>query len=91
MQSAEEVDDAFAAYWEVEKEKATQAMADEEHLIPENVKELVERMIFSNQEPLREDIVATMEKPPSVLQRKKVIPRLAEKLKGFVNTFYGGM
>ena len=22
---------------------------------------------------------------------KKVIPRLAEKLKGFVNTFYGGM
>ncbi|MBB1386454.1 type I restriction endonuclease subunit R [Pseudoalteromonas sp. SG45-5] len=91
VQSAEEVDDAFAAYWEVEKEKATQAMAEEEHLIPENVKELVERMIFSNQEPLREDIVATMEKPPSVLQRKKVIPRLAEKLKGFVNTFYGGM
>ncbi|MBB1369427.1 type I restriction endonuclease subunit R [Pseudoalteromonas sp. SR45-4] len=91
VQSAEEVDDAFAAYWEVEKEKATKAMADEEHLIPENVKELVERMIFSNQEPLREDIVATMEKPPSVLQRKKVIPRLAEKFKGFVNTFYGGM
>ena len=66
-------------------------MAEEENLIPENVKELVERMIFNNQEPLREDIVATMEKPPSVLQRKKVIPRLAEKFKGFVNTFYGGM
>jgi len=89
--SAEEVDDAFAVYWEVEKEKATQQMAEEENLIPENVKELVERMIFNNQEPLREDIVATMEKPPSVLQRKKVIPRLAEKFKGFVNTFYGGM
>ena len=91
VKSAEEVDDAFAAYWEVEKEKATQQMAEEENLIPENVKDLVERMIFSNQEPLREDIVATMEKPPSVLQRKKVIPRLAEKLKGFVNTFYDGM
>ena len=91
VKSAEEVDDAFAVYWEVEKEKATQQMAEEENLIPENVKELVERMIFNNQEPLREDIVATMEKPPSVLQRKKVIPRLAEKLKGFVNTFYGGM
>jgi type I restriction enzyme R subunit len=91
VKSAEEVDDAFAVYWEVEKEKATQQMAEEENLIPENVKELVERMIFNNQEPLREDIVATMEKPPSVLQRKKVIPRLAEKFKGFVNTFYGGM
>jgi len=91
VQSSEEVDDAFEAYWEVEKEKATQQMAKEEHLIPENLKELVERMIFSNQEPLREDIVATMEKPPSVLQRKKVIPRIAERLKGFVNTFYDGM
>lgn len=48
-------------------------------------------MIFSNQEPLREEIVATMEKAPSVLQRRKVIPRIEEKLKGFVNTFYGGM
>ena len=91
VKSAEEVDDAFAAYWEVEKEKATQQMAEEEQLVPENVKHLVERMIFSNQEPLREEIVATMEKAPSVLQRKKVIPRIAEKLKGFVNTFYGGM
>lgn len=91
VKSAEEVDDAFAVYWEVEKEKATQQMAEEENLIPENVKELVERMIFNNQDPLREDIVATMEKPPSVLQRKKVIPRLTEKFKGFVNTFYGGM
>jgi type I restriction enzyme R subunit len=91
VKSAEEVDDAFEVYWEVEKEKATQQIAEEENLIPENVKELVERMIFNNQEPLREDIVATMEKPPSVLQRKKVIPRIAEKFKGFVNTFYGGM
>ncbi|WP_415894817.1 type I restriction endonuclease subunit R [Neptuniibacter sp. PT34_22] len=91
VKSAEEVDDAFSVYWEVEKEKATQQLANEENLIPENVKDLVERMIFSNQEPLREDIVAIMEKQPSVLQRKKVIPRLAEKLKGFVNTFYEGI
>tara|TARA_R110002012_G_scaffold89940_1_gene220182 strand:- start:4936 stop:5070 length:135 start_codon:yes stop_codon:yes gene_type:complete len=41
-------------------------------------------MIFNNQEPPLEDIVAIMEKPPSVLQRKKAISRLAEKIKGFV-------
>ncbi|WP_415911922.1 type I restriction endonuclease subunit R [Neptuniibacter sp. QD37_11] len=91
VKSAEDVDDAFSAYWELEKEKAANELADEENLIPESVKDLVERMIFSNQEPLREDIVATMEKPPSVLQRKKVIPRLAERFKGFVDTFYRDM
>ena len=63
VKSAEEVDDAFAVYWEVEKEKATQQMAEEENLIPENVKELVERMIFNNQEPLREDIVQRWKSP----------------------------
>ncbi|WP_420933813.1 type I restriction endonuclease subunit R [Alteromonas sp. A081] len=91
VKSAEEVDDAFAAYWEVEKEKATKQIAEEEQLVPERMKDVVERMIYNNQEPLREDVAGLMEKPPSILQRNKVIPRLTEKLKDFVNTFYGGV
>jgi len=91
VKSAEEVDDAFAVYWEVEKEKATKQIAEEEQLVPERMKDVVERMIYNNQEPLREEVAGLMEKPPSILQRKKVIPRLTEKLKDFVNTFYGGV
>lgn len=91
VKSAEEVDDAFAAYWEVEKEKATKQIAEEEQLVPERMKDVVERMIYNNQEPLREDVAGLMEKPPSILQRKKVIPRLTERLKDFVNTFYSGV
>ena len=91
VKSAEEVDDAFAAYWEVEKEKATKQIAEEEQIVPERMKDVVERMIYNNQEPLREEVAGLMEKPPSILQRKKVIPRLTEKLKDFVNTFYGGV
>lgn len=91
VKSAEEVDDAFAAYWEIEKEKATKQIAEEEQLVPERMKDVVERMIYNNQEPLREEVAGLMEKPPSILQRKKVIPRLTEKLKDFVNTFYGGV
>lgn len=66
VKSAEEVDDAFEAYWEVEKEEATKQITDEENLVPDRLKEVVERMIYSNRDPLREDIVRTMEKPPSV-------------------------
>lgn len=91
VKSAEEVDDAFAAYWEVEKEKATKQIAEEEQLVPERMKDVVERMIYNNQEPLREEVAGLMEKPLSILQRKKVIPRLTDKLKDFVNTFYGGV
>jgi type I restriction enzyme R subunit len=89
VKSAEEVDDAFEAYWEVEKENASKLIAQEESLVPDRLKEVVEQMIYNNQGPLREDVVRTMKKPPSVLERKKVIPRLTERLKDFVNTFYG--
>jgi type I restriction enzyme R subunit len=89
--SSEEVMDEFDSFWEKEKVKAVDEICQEESLASDNFKALVEKMIYTNEEPLREDIVATMEKPPSVLQRKKVIPRLTEKVKSFVSTFYGGM
>jgi type I restriction enzyme R subunit len=89
--SSEEVMDEFDSFWEQAKVKAVDEICQEESLVSENFKALVDKMIYTSEEPLREDIVATMEKAPSVLQRKKVIPRLTEKVKSFVSTFYGGM
>ena len=65
--------------------------AKKKSLVSNSFKAPVDKKIYTNEEPLREDIVATMEKAPSVLQRKKIIPRLTEKVKSFVSTFYGGM
>jgi type I restriction enzyme R subunit len=89
--SSEEVMDEFDSFWEKEKVKAVHVICQEESLVSDSFKALVDKMIYTNEEPLREDIVATMEKAPSVLQRKKVIPRLTEKVKSFVSTFYGDM
>ena len=50
---AEKVDEALSAYWKVEREKATKKVAEEESLLPENVKDLVERLILNNQELLK--------------------------------------
>ncbi len=83
--------DGFDSFWEKEKEKAVDEICTEESLISDHFKALVDKMIYTNEEPLREDIVATMEKAPSVLQRKKVIPLLTQRVKSFVSTFYSGM
>ncbi|MBA6340467.1 type I restriction endonuclease subunit R [Colwellia sp. MB02u-10] len=91
LSSSEEVMDEFDSFWEQAKVKAVDEICQEESLVSGSFKALVDKMIYTNEEPLREDIVATMEKAPSVLQRKKVIPRLTEKVKSFVSTFYGGM
>ncbi len=89
--SSEEVIDEFDSFWEKAKVRAVEEICQEESLVSDSFKALVDKMIYTNEEPLREDIVATMEKAPSVLQRKKVIPRLTERVKSFVSTFYGGM
>jgi type I restriction enzyme R subunit len=91
LDSSEEVIDAFDSFWEEKKVKAVDELCKDEALVSDSFKALVDKMIYSNQEPLREEVIATMGKPPSILQRKKVIPRLTEKVKDFVSTFYGGM
>jgi type I restriction enzyme, R subunit len=91
LDSSTEVMDEFDSFWEKEKVKAVDEICQEESLVSESFKALVDKMIYTNEEPLREDIIATMGKAPSVLKRKKIIPRLTEKAKAFVSTFYGGM
>lgn len=91
VKNAEDVGEAFTAYWEVQKVQAIKQLASEEDLDEQAVINVIERIEYTNQEPLREDVVRTMRKPPSVLQRRTVIPRIADKLKQFVNTFYKGM
>ena len=89
--AAEEVPEAFEAFWEVEKEKATQVLCAEEGLIPDHLKALVERMIYNNQTLLREDIFSVMNTKPTLLQREPIFVRLNERLKGFTKTFYDGI
>ncbi len=91
LESGEEVADAFDSFWEVEKQKATVLLCEEEKLIPETVDTLIDKMLFSKQEPLREDIFSAMTVKPRLFQREPVFNHLTQRLKGFVNTFYAGM
>ncbi|OQY18793.1 MAG: type I deoxyribonuclease HsdR [Desulfobacteraceae bacterium 4572_35.1] len=91
LESGAEVQDAFDSFWEIEKEKATEVMCKEENLIPDHLKALVERMIYTNQEPLREDIFAAMGHKPKLMQRDPIFNRVSKRLSGFVSTFYRGM
>jgi type I restriction enzyme R subunit len=90
LDTEEQVLEAFDTYWEDQKEASLKAVCEEENLVSDSFKSLVERMITSNQEPLREEIVEAMEIKPTLMQRKKIIPRITEKMKQYVDVFYGG-
>lgn len=90
LETEEQVLEAFDDYWEEQKEAEVKAVCEEENLISDSFKALVDRMIASNQEPRREDIVEAMEAKPTLMQRKVVIPRIADKLRQYVDVFYSG-
>ncbi|ELA9299648.1 type I restriction endonuclease subunit R [Vibrio parahaemolyticus] len=85
-----DVEEEFEFFWEKEKRKALESMANEENLDTEKLEILVNRYELSEEMPLRDDFAGTLQTKPTILQRKKIVGRLTEKFKGFVDTFIGG-
>lgn len=85
-----DVEEEFEYFWEKEKRLAIEKMAVEENLNKDKLENLVSRYQVSEEMPLRDDFAAALESKPTILQRKKIVGRLTEKFKGFVDTFIGG-
>lgn len=85
-----DVEEEFEFFWEKEKRKALESMATEENLDTDKLEILVNRYELSEEMPLRDDFAGTLQTKPTILQRKKIVGRLTEKFKGFVDTFIGG-
>ncbi|UPR29129.1 type I restriction endonuclease subunit R [Vibrio crassostreae] len=85
-----DVEEEFEFFWEKEKREALESMATEENLDTEKLEILVNRYELSEEMPLRDDFAGTLQTKPTILQRKKIVGRLTEKFKGFVDTFIGG-
>lgn len=91
VQAPEEVGEAFDAYWDREKQKMVSKICTDEDIAKDRFQALVDRHVFSNQEPLRDDVLGMLNQQPKILQRENAFMHLSQQVKGFVNTFYGGM
>jgi type I restriction enzyme, R subunit len=87
IQPGEDVGEAFNAYWDQEKEATLTAICDEEGLEREKFDKLVDHFNFSGQNPLRDDVVAALKVQPKILDRRKVVNRVLDRLISFIRTF----
>lgn len=85
-----DVEEQFESFWEDEKRKELVKIANEEHLDTDKLQILVKRYEQSNEMPLRDDFADTLQTKPTILQRRKIVGRLAERFKGFAETFFSG-
>ena len=87
LEQGEDVGEAFKVYWHHEKEAALATICAEEGLDRAKFDKLVDYFNFSGKNPLRDDIVAALNVQPRILERRKVVSRVLERLIDFIRTF----
>ena len=87
IDDADNIPDEFEKYWQDEKVLALSKLCEDENLDQKQFQALIDSYIYSDQEPLRDDIFKCLDDRPSVLQAKIIGKRILEKMKKFVQVF----
>ena len=88
IDNSENIEDEFVKFWDEEKLKAFNSIADEENLNKDELKKVVDTYIYEQREPLPNDIAKTLNVAPKYLERKMIVTRVLDKIVGFVDKFY---
>lgn len=92
LENEEDIPEAFDKFWNEEQQNAFNKLVKEENLSPDKTQTLIEDYLYTEREPLRDEILELLEgEKPSVLERKKTGDRILSKILGFVETFINGM
>ena len=87
VKNSEAVPEAFSAYWNEEKQAALATICDDEKLNAAKVEAIINQHLFTENTPLRDDVVDAMLNKPKLMQRKKLAQRALDKIMGFIETF----
>jgi len=88
----DDIPQEFEKFWTAEQEKAFLRLVSDEKLSAERTQALIERFLYSEQEPMRDEILELLnDEKPTLLQRKKTGDRILSKIIGFVETFINGI
>lgn len=86
-----DVGDVFEDYWNEERRRAIQAISEDEGLNSEGLEKVIGDYLFTEKQPMRDDVIGIMNKRPSLRERGTVAERVITKIKDFVVTFIDGV
>jgi type I restriction enzyme R subunit len=88
---ADNIPSEFENYWTVEQQKAFAAICANEQVDSGKLQSIIGNYLFTERLPLPDEIVNILEIKPKLLERKKIIKRVMDKIVDFVETFMTGM
>lgn len=91
IDNLDDIQDDFDIFWQEQKLLALGDLCTQENLDRTQFSKLVEAYLYSEQEPIREDIYGCLESRPSILKAREIGDRIISKMKNYVETYYLGM
>lgn len=85
------VADEFDNYWTIEKKKAVEQLSKDENLDYQKLVDVISNYLFTEKAPLRDEVIALLNKRPSLKERASISERITTKITDFIETFINGM
>ncbi len=82
------IEDEFNDFLNIEKTVAFKKLCEEENLNCQEVQKMIDTYLYDEGKPLKSDIVKTLNFKPKLLERKKIVPRVLEKIVKFIDKFF---
>ena len=82
---------AFEQFWTDEKNKAIQALSEEEGLDLDGLQKLIGDYLFTEKTPLPDSVIAIAHIRPKLKERLPFVERITDKIKLFVERFIDGV
>jgi len=91
IDDSDDIPEAFEAFWDSETIQALEKLSEEESLDPDRLQKVIDDLLYTEKEPLRDDVIGIMLEKPSLKERKTSAERVIEKVQRFVETFINGI
>jgi type I restriction enzyme R subunit len=91
IEDLDTIEDEFEQFWHDQKVLRLKEISEEENLDEKQFRNLMDRYVFSDKEPLQEEVMACMESRPSLLKAHEIGSRIIQKMRDFVDVFVRGM
>ena len=91
MITGQSVEEAFAQFWDVEKERAIDELCQKEAIKPEVFKQVIGKYEYTKRLPSREDVTDLPITRPKISERKTLMNTLVLKTRQFIDKFYTGL
>ena len=90
MINGQSVQDAFAQFWDIEKEQAYQQLCEQENLKPEAMKQVLDNYEFNKRLPRKEELKDLPNFKVKLFERDGVLTNLFVKTRQLIERFYVG-